>query len=342
MKIRCTALFLTLLVASSAQADWDKVAPGVDFQEFKEGTLDVFVTRIDLTNPALAVISSREADRATRVTEFAKRTGALAAINGDYFDDQFKPVGLTLTECGSWIERAPSKRKEAFVAIGAGKAELEKAADLGDDETPADWANEGISGWPVLVDDCTPLTATQLPGSDAFTRAPHPRTAVGISKNGTTMYFVVADGRRTGVPGLTLAELASFMSDRLHTCSALNLDGGGSTAMAVRGKLVNRPSDGFERKVSNHLAVALTRDLPACSTAPAPLTAATPPTSTAPAASTSTAASSSSPSAASPSPGSPSPSAPPSVTRPPAYPGPVPTAPPATPPSTPPSRPGAP
>jgi exopolysaccharide biosynthesis protein len=336
MKSPLTALILTLVVvAAAARADWEKVAPGVDFQEFKEGTMDVFVTRIDLTNPALAVISSREVDRATRVTDFAKRTQAVAAINGDYFDDQFKPVGLTLTECGSWIERAPSKRKEAFIAIGAGKAELEKSADLGDDETPADWAKEGISGWPVLVDDCTPLSATQLPGSDSFTRSPHPRTAIGISKNGSTMYLVAADGRRTGVPGLTLAELATFMSDRLHACSAVNLDGGGSTAMAVRGQLVNRPSDGFERKVSNHLAVAMTRDLPACSTAPAPLTASTPSTGTAPATSTSSSASSQSSPSPSPTPAPPLPGsvAPPGV-RPPAYPAPAP----ATPPPAPPSR----
>jgi exopolysaccharide biosynthesis protein len=332
MKSRLTALILTVVLAAAARADWEKVAPGVDFQEFKEGTMDVFVTRIDLTNPALAVISSREVDRATRVTDFAKRTQAVAAINGDYFDDQFKPVGLTLTECGSWIERAPSKRKEAFIAIAAGRAELEKSADLGDDDTPADWAKEGISGWPILVDECTPLSAAQLPGSDAFTRSPHPRTAIGIAKNGTTMYFVAADGRRTGVPGLTLAELATFMSDRLHACSAVNLDGGGSTAMAVRGQLVNRPSDGFERKVSNHLAVAMSRDLPACSTAPAPVTASTPSAGRASAPPTTIPVPSQSGSHPSQTPDAP----PPGTPAPPAYPAPVP--PQAASPQTPPSR----
>ena len=37
---------------------------------------------------------------------------------------------------------------------------------------------------------------------------------------------------------------------------ALNLDGGGSTAMTVRGRVVNRPSDaGGERPVSDALVV---------------------------------------------------------------------------------------
>jgi exopolysaccharide biosynthesis protein len=78
------------------------------------------------------------------------------------------------------------------------------------------------------------------------------------------MYFVVADGRRTGVPGLTLAQLASFMADELDACSAMNLDGGGSSAMWVGSRIVNRPADGTERPVGNHLAVVLRSDLAAC------------------------------------------------------------------------------
>lgn len=41
----------------------------------------------------------------------------------------------------------------------------------------------------------------------------------------------------------------------LGTVSAMNLDGGGSTAVAVKGKLVNRPSDGTERADGDFVAV---------------------------------------------------------------------------------------
>src|SRR5205085_2840475 len=118
-----------------------------------------------------------------------------------------------------------------------------------------------IAGWPLLIRDCKPLDATELPGSNAFTRAPHPRTAVGISKDRKTLYLIVADGRRTGVPGMTLAELATFMSDRLNACWAMNLDGGGSAAMWVNDHIVNRPSDGVERKVGDHLAIVFKGDI---------------------------------------------------------------------------------
>jgi exopolysaccharide biosynthesis protein len=41
----------------------------------------------------------------------------------------------------------------------------------------------------------------------------------------------------------------------LGAVTAMNLDGGGSTAMAVRGKLVNRPSDGAERADGDFVVV---------------------------------------------------------------------------------------
>ena len=69
------------------------------------------------------------------------------------------------------------------------------------------------------------------------------------------MYLVVADGRRENVPGMTLPELAEFMAHELDTCLALNLDGGGSSAMWINDRIVNRPSDRVERRVTNHLGV---------------------------------------------------------------------------------------
>ena len=65
---------------------------------------------------------------------------------------------------------------------------------------------------------------------------------------------MVADGRRAGVPGPTLPELAALLLE-LGACTAVNLDGGGSSALWLRDRVVNQPSDGAERRVANHLAV---------------------------------------------------------------------------------------
>jgi hypothetical protein len=80
----------------------------------------------------------------------------------------------------------------------------------------------------------------------AWARLRQPRTIAGVGRRGQLL-LVTVDGRRPGVSdGATLAEEAALMRS-LGAVSALNLDGGGSTAMAVRGVLVNSPSDGAER-----------------------------------------------------------------------------------------------
>ena len=81
-----------------------------------------------------------------------------------------------------------------------------------------------------------------------------PRTAFGIDKAGRYI-ILVADGRQGFYStGLTLQELAATMQ-KLGAVDALNFDGGGSTALVVKGKVINRPSDGFERRVANALLV---------------------------------------------------------------------------------------
>lgn len=83
----------------------------------------------------------------------------------------------------------------------------------------------------------------------------HPRTAVGIRRDGTWV-LVVVDGRRPQLSRrMTLAELADLMN-ALGCRDALNLDGGGSSTMVLQGKVVNSPSDeGGERPISDAILV---------------------------------------------------------------------------------------
>jgi uncharacterized protein YigE (DUF2233 family) len=254
-------LFLIVVfIASAASADWRNVAPGVDYQEYRGDTYDIHVTRVNVASDQIRIVVSNESDKGLKVSDYAKKVSAIAAINGDYFDDHFNPVGYTIGPCGPWTNVKDMKR-EIVLQIANQHGVLRKRTELGDAPDPVDAA---ISGWPVIVAECHALGPKELPGSDAFTRSPHPRTALGISKDGALLYFVVADGRRTGVPGLTLAQLADFMADKLDVCSAMNLDGGGSAAMWVGDHIVNRPSDGVERGVGDHIAVVLSRDYMGC------------------------------------------------------------------------------
>jgi hypothetical protein len=91
---------------------------------------------------------------------------------------------------------------------------------------------------------------------DAFVTDRHPRTSLGISKDKKTLFLVVVDGRQPGLSiGTDLNWLAQYFKD-LGAYEAMNLDGGGSSTMWVRGEIVNSPSDRTgERTVTNSLLV---------------------------------------------------------------------------------------
>ena len=85
----------------------------------------------------------------------------------------------------------------------------------------------------------------------------HPRSAVGISRDSTTLYLITIDGRRPTDAGMSLVELANLML-RLGVHDGMNFDGGGSTTMVVEGKVVNLPSDiNGEREVGSGLLVVV-------------------------------------------------------------------------------------
>ena len=99
------------------------------------------------------------------------------------------------------------------------------------------------------IDDWTPERL-----QSTFVTSRHPRTILGRDRDGDT-WLVVIDGRQPGhSAGMTLPELTVF-ARRLGFVDALNLDGGGSSTMVVKGEVVNRPSDPFMRPVSDAIVV---------------------------------------------------------------------------------------
>lgn len=98
------------------------------------------------------------------------------------------------------------------------------------------------------------IDAPQEGFNSGFTENRHPRTAVGVTADGKLL-LVTVDGRQPMSGGMTLYELAQLMQE-LGATDAINLDGGGSTTLAIRGGLVvNSPSEGKQRPVANAIVV---------------------------------------------------------------------------------------
>ena len=119
-------------------------------------------------------------------------------------------------------------------------------------ENAADWNSVvNLLGAPVqLVRD-----GAVVGGLDAGSA---PRTAIGQKADGTLIFYAI-DGRKAGYSiGATLTAVGMRLVE-LGCVTAVALDGGGSTTIAATmpnetaARVINTPSDGYERAVSNHV-----------------------------------------------------------------------------------------
>jgi hypothetical protein len=114
---------------------------------------------------------------------------------------------------------------------------------------------EAIGGSPVLISNDTIRITAAEELIDVNNGGREPRTAIGYTASGRIILFVAEGRNAPASEGVTLAELAQIMKD-LGCREALNLDGGGSTAMIANGTLVNRPSDaGNVRSVASAVLI---------------------------------------------------------------------------------------
>lgn len=112
-----------------------------------------------------------------------------------------------------------------------------------------------IGGFPFLVNNKRNLISGDPEAVSDFYIRRSARTAVGVADSTQKLFIVCVDGNQAGYSaGMTLSELADRMIE-LGCDRAVNLDGGGSTTMIIRGHLINRPSDGNERPISNALLI---------------------------------------------------------------------------------------
>lgn len=114
--------------------------------------------------------------------------------------------------------------------------------------------NHIISGGPYLVKDGQVYVDIQDQKLLAI-GGRNPRTAIGYTKD-NRFIMITADGREGSSIGMTLKELAYYMQ-QLGCVNAMNLDGGGSTVMYVKGAIANKPPVQGGIALSNALTISL-------------------------------------------------------------------------------------
>jgi exopolysaccharide biosynthesis protein len=120
-------------------------------------------------------------------------------------------------------------------------------------------AASAIGGAPMLIEDgAVDISVKEDKVRSDISRSERSRTAVGLTKSGQVLLAVVKEMESAGYGGVTLTALAELLLEE-GAYTAMNLDGGGSSAIVVAGQLLNL-SEAEERPVSNVLVLALDED----------------------------------------------------------------------------------
>lgn len=242
-------------LASTARAadTWTSPYPGVEvLRRTTDTPNEIRVAVVELSSPGIRVRATRSDDRGSTVSSFAQTYGCELAANGDFFTAGFVPRGLAVGAGEHWSGTSDGSEESFFGFLSDRTVVVSPPWDvLG---APPEGVVELVSGRELVTIDGQ--AADYVMGNPDV----HPRTAVGVDQAGERLYLAVVDGRSPASVGMTLFELGALMAD-VGAWQAINLDGGGSSALYVNGEggIINSPSDGAERVVANHLGVAVLR-----------------------------------------------------------------------------------
>jgi exopolysaccharide biosynthesis protein len=255
----------------------ERIADGVELHRLDDpslldpaGPVAVQALRLDPKKVTLEMgIAADKLPARETVQEIAARRGAIAAVNAGFFVLADGAPAALLKMRGALLQGTSRPRGAVAVAERRGatlllfdRVTVQKTGAvyrtrLG--SAAKDWARAGnaVSGAGLLLlngREIADWTEERL--SAGFDTTRHPRTMIG--EGGGAIWLVTIDGRQPALSlGMNFAEMKR-LARRLGLRSALNLDGGGSTTMVVRGTVVNHPSDAAgPRKVSDAILVRL-------------------------------------------------------------------------------------
>ena len=189
------------------------------------------------------------------------RTGAIAGINGGYFGKGGASLGLVVSD-GKILARTVKSRppRSAFAIDFDRNVLIDRVVDKGEKIITLagrTWRNIvlAVGAGPRLIKmgqvNITAHAEGLGKGGNDITRRTG-RSAVGVNSKGTLVFMTASGFRSNHKDGMKLPDMAKYMKTRQVT-EAMNLDGGGSTAMSILGTLVSRPpmQGKWQRPVAN-------------------------------------------------------------------------------------------
>ena len=244
------------------RADWREVKLDkglvyrhASFKDLYGGPQQVYVFQI---NPRKHLLQVLVHEGRELVSEKAAAGGAVAAINGTYFDMGKSARSVCFTAVGGRVSDY-TKNDLGLLSNGAvfiqGKKVQIAPWKVQEEKQYYTGKKDIMVSGPLMLVNGKEVDFGKNPGSHIPT--PNPRSGI-VVKDKKHILLIVVDGRQPGrASGVTIPQFA-HLSRILGGKEALNLDGGGSSllwSVFLDKGIANRPSDGRERTVSNSIIV---------------------------------------------------------------------------------------
>lgn len=216
--------------------------------EIKENGYEGFLAAVYEPSRIKVVTSRNLGISGEYLVDMANREGAVLAINGGGFIDQDgvgnggAPVGVIIQD-GIIKNRYSSGRGIIGFTednkLFLGKITADQAIEKG--------IRDAVEFGPFLIVNGE---VSSVVGNGGY--GIHPRSAIGQRQDGIVLFLVI-DGRRVTSMGADMDDLISIMK-RYGAINAANLDGGNSSVLIEKGKILNNPLDWYNQAQTRPIA----------------------------------------------------------------------------------------
>ncbi len=235
---------------SNVEKVWSEPAPGVRHLSVTATGQKLDIVEIDTAGGNYDVRATRPHERGQTVSQFAASVNAVVASNADFFEfGSYQPSGIAVGDGEVWPNTSDRAEWLFFACDGNQNCIIDEPNQ--NTGLNPEWTDVvGGAGAPLVLNG-----QAQVRGDPVHAGERHPRTAVGVTEDGK-LIFLLAAGRANNAVGMTYDEMAVIMAE-MNADRAINLDGGGSSALVIHGERVNQlPGHSQnERVVANHLAI---------------------------------------------------------------------------------------
>ncbi len=217
--LKILLLLSCFLVSQSSYCseNWQKLTSGIEYQDLEGGILTpwshIYAFRIDLNKNKLSLVTAKSLELTNAsADQFAQHSKALVSVNGGFFDQQFKPLGLRISNKKLKNPLKPISWWGVFY-VKDNKPFIANPKHFYQDEQ-IDFA---IQSGPRL------LIRGRIP---SLKQGVADRSALGITADGKVIILVSTNA------AMTTDELARLLkAPPLNCTDAINLDGGSSSQL---------------------------------------------------------------------------------------------------------------